>query len=71
MIMNVSNASRLKNRKNDGSKMFLPLSLWCWLVVCSFAFLLVFCKRGWITSLVFAVLLFAVLYISRFSFAMK
>jgi hypothetical protein len=71
MIVNVSNASRLKNRKNDGSKMFLLLSLWWWLVACSFAFLLVFGKRGWITSLVFAVLLFAVLYISWFSFAMK
>ena len=68
MIVNVSSASRLKNRKNDGSKMFLPL---CWLVAYSFAFLLVFGKRGWITSLFFAVLLFAVLYISSFSFAMK
>jgi hypothetical protein len=56
MIVNVSNASRLKNMKNDGSRMFLPLSLWCFLVAYSLVFLLVFGKSSIVASLVFAVL---------------
>jgi hypothetical protein len=71
IIVNVSNARRLKNRKNDGSRMFLPLSLLCWLMAWSLVFLLVFGNRGKVASLDYAILWSPALSTSRFSFAMK